>query len=185
MPTSRSALDVLLLFDVEDIFSPCDAGTDDSIKELADILSAAGLPGVFLFIGDKAELLAERGRTDVIESLRPHELGLHTRSAVHPCGPEYVANRAWDDGLSESLRREREGAEIIGRVFGKPCCALSTHWMFASPHALAAAGRLGLPYVYAYPSAPPLHSLSWYCGALCFPWFSPTHRSEEHTSELQ
>ena len=33
-----SALDILLLFDTEDTFSPPEVGNDDSIKELADLM---------------------------------------------------------------------------------------------------------------------------------------------------
>jgi len=63
-------IDVLLTFDTEDVFSPPELGNDDSIKGLADIMAAEDLPGLFLFVGDRAALLKERGRTDVIESLK-------------------------------------------------------------------------------------------------------------------
>ncbi|MBI3974572.1 MAG: hypothetical protein HY332_25120 [Chloroflexi bacterium] len=167
-------LDVILLFDVEDIFSPPEVGNDDSIKELATILVEEGLRGTFLYIGDRALLLRERRRDDVIAAMAPHEVGLHTRSARHLCSPEYVQRNDWDQGLVEALRHEREGVEIIRDVFGKPACALSTHNVFATPHSQRAAAILGLPYVYAYPAAPPYYSVSWYAGALGFPWASPT-----------
>jgi len=109
----------------------------------------------------------------VIDSLAPHEVGLHTRSARHPCSPEYVQRKSWEEGLAEALRHEREGVEIIRDVFGRPACALSTHNQFATPHSMRAAALLGLPYVYAFPAAPPLYSVSWYAGALGLPWSSP------------
>ena len=170
-------LDVALFLDVEDIFSPPEIGNDDSIKELATILSEEGLMATFLFIGDRALVLKDRNRQDVIDSLAPHEVGLHTRSARHPTGPEYVARKSWDEGVAESLKHEQEGAEIIRQVFGKPCAALSSHNVFDSPHAHRAAAILGLPYVYVYPSAPPLYNLSWYAGALGLPYESPTLNS--------
>lgn len=40
-------LEVVLLFDVEDIFSPSEVGNDDSIQELATILTEEGLRGTF------------------------------------------------------------------------------------------------------------------------------------------
>jgi hypothetical protein len=172
-PAARP-LDVVLLFDVEDIFSPPEVGNDDSIQELATILTEEALRGTFLFIGDRAWQLRERGRQDVIESLAPHEVGLHTRSARHPCSPEYVQRRSWDEGVAEALRHEREGVEIIREVFGRPACALSTHNAFATPHSQRAAALLGLPYLYAFPAAPPLYNVSWYAGALGLPWSSPT-----------
>jgi hypothetical protein len=167
-------LDTALFFDVEDIFSPAELGNDDSIKQLATILTEEGLRGNFMIIGDRALVLKERGRKDVIDSLGPHEVGLHTRSARHPEVPEYVAGKSWKEGVSECLKREREGSEIIRDVFGKPCAALSTHNIFAAPHSQRVAAILGLPYVYATPAAPPLYNLSWYAGALGLPWGSPT-----------
>jgi len=80
-------LDVALFSDVEDIFSPPELGNDDSIKQLATILTEEGLRANFLVIGDRALVLKERGRQDVIDSLGPHVVGLHTRSARHPTGP--------------------------------------------------------------------------------------------------
>ena len=38
---------------------------------------------------------------------------------------------------------------------------------------------LGLTDVYAYPSAPPLHTISWYAEALGILWFSPTFRGPQ------
>jgi peptidoglycan/xylan/chitin deacetylase (PgdA/CDA1 family) len=167
-------LDVGLFLDVEDIFSPPEVGNDDSIKELATILTEEGLKATFLFIGDRALLLKDRGRQDVIDSLASHEVGLHTRSARHPTNPEYIAAKSWDEAVAETLKHEREGAEIIRLVFGRPCAALSSHNVYDSPHAHRTAAILDLPYVYVYPSAPPLYNLSWYAGALSFPFESPT-----------
>jgi len=169
-----TTLDVVLLFDTEDVFSPPEVGNDDSILELATILTEEGLRGTFLFIGDRALQLRARGRHDVIAAVSAHEVGLHTRSARHPCGPEYVQNRSWEDGLAETLRREADGVAIIREVFGQPARALSAHYDYATPHAQCAAGALGLPYIYAYAAAPPRYSLSWYAGALGLPWSSPT-----------
>src|SRR5262249_54955864 len=149
-------------------------GNDDSIKELATILSEEGLKATFLFIGDRALLLKERARQDVIDSLASHEVGLHTRSARHPTNPEYIAKKTWDEGVAETFKRDREGIEIIRQVFGRPCAALSSHNVYDSPHAHRSAAMLQLPYVYVYPSAPPLYNLSWYAGALSFPFESPT-----------
>ena len=173
MNGSSQSVDVALCFDVEDIFSEPEVGNDDSIRELATILHEERLRGNFLFIGDRALQLRSRGRQDVIDSLAPHEVGLHTRSARHPTSPEYVAGKCWQEAVDLCLQHEREGAEIIGDVFGKPCTALSTHNNFDSPHSQRAAGILGLPYVYCFPAAPPLCTLSWYAGALGLPYPMP------------
>jgi peptidoglycan/xylan/chitin deacetylase (PgdA/CDA1 family) len=167
-------LDVTLFLDVEDIFSPPEVGNDDSAKELADILTEEGLGAAFLYIGDRAEQLKQRGRRDVIDSMAKHEVGLHTRTASHPTAPEYTAGKTWEEGVAIALKYEKEGAEIIADVFGKPCCALSGHALFDSPHNQHAASILGLPYVYPYPAAPPLYNMTWYAGALGLPFDSPT-----------
>lgn len=166
-------LDVGLYFDVEDILSPPHMGNDDSIKDLADILTAKDLRGNFLVIGDRAEQLRERGRVDVIDSLVPHDVGLHTRSARHPTNPEYVAGKPWDEAVERTVAEERQGVATIEDVFDKPCAALSVHNVFSSPHLLRAAARLGLPHVYGHPAAPPAYGLSWYAGALNIPFAIP------------
>ena len=107
-------MDAALLFDVEDAFSPPDVGIDGSIKELAQILTEEGLRGNFLYIGDRALLLKQRGRHAVINSMAPHDVGLHTLSAQHPCGPEYVAGKGWAEELTEDLKQERQGVQIVG-----------------------------------------------------------------------
>ncbi len=138
-----------------------------------------------MFIGDRALQLKKRARKDVIDSMGPHEVGLHTRSARHPEVPEYVAGKSWEGGVAECLRREREGTEIIREVFGKPCVSLSTHNVFTSPHSHRVAAILGLPFVYAVPAAPPLYSLSWYAGAFGFPWGSPTLDNKPILSHME
>ena len=167
-------LDTALFLDVEDIFSPPELGNDDSIRELATVLTEEGLRANFMVIADRALVLRKRGRKDVIDSLGPHEVGLHTRSARHPEVPEYVAGKSWEDGVAECLKRERKGTEIIREVIGKPCVSLSTHNVFTAPHQHRVASILGLPLVYAIPAAPPRYNLSWYAGALGLPWGSPT-----------
>ena len=162
----KGRLDVALFSDVEDIFSPPELGNDDSIKELATILTEEGLRANFMFIGDRALVLKERKRKDVIDSLGPHEVGLHSRSARHPEIPEFVAGLSWEEGVAECVKHEREGVQIIHDVFGKPCVSLSTHYFYTAPHDHRAAAILGLPYIYAIPAAPPLYNMSWYAGAL-------------------
>jgi hypothetical protein len=182
---SQRRLDIALFSDVEDIFNPPEFGNDDSIKEVATILTEEGLRANFMVIGERALVLKQRGRKDVVDSLAPHEVGLHTRSAYHPEVPEYVAGKTWEEGVSECLKHEREGTEIIRDVFGKPCVALSSHYLYIAPHAQRAAAILGLPFVYATPAAPPLYSLSWYAGALGLPWGSPTFDNRPILSYLE
>src|SRR5436190_2108016 len=88
-------LDVALFLDEEDTFSPPELGNDDTVKELATILSEEGLRATFLFVGERARLLKERRRQDVIDSLESHDIGSHMLTVRHPTGPELVAGRDW------------------------------------------------------------------------------------------
>lgn len=165
-----SKIEALLLLDVQDDFHSAEVGSDDIIKDFADALSASQLVGNFLFIGARSLLLKERGRTDVIRSLEPHSVGLHMPSNAHPGLPEYASNGDWLATLREVERREVEGVNIIRDVFGRDACAISQHGYYAAPHIFPVAAKLGLPYIYGYPAAPPKFSVSWYAGALNFPW---------------
>ena len=162
-------LDVMPVVHVHDVFDPPELGIDESVKDFATILTQEGLQALFQFIGDFALNLKERGRRDVIESLAPHEVGSHTRSVLHPTAVEYIAGKSWDEAVAEVLKNEREAAEIIGTVFGKPCAALSEHSVYDGPHTQRCAAILGLPFVAPLFVAPPLNSVSWYAGALGFP----------------
>jgi hypothetical protein len=179
----REPIDIVLLFDTEDMVSPPEAGSDDSILDLAGAMTEAGLPGVFLVIGDRAKLLGERGRKDVIAAVRRHEVGLHTRSTLHPTNPEMVGGVSWDTGLARVRESEKQGIAWVEEAFGMKACAMSTHWLYACPHALAVAGELGLPYAYGFPACPPMYGVSRYAGALVLPWMSPRMPGEEGVVE--
>ena len=162
-------LDVALLFDVEDVFHPPEVGNDDIIKSLADALSAEGVLANFLFIGRRAELLGERGRRDVIEAVRRHEVGLHTLSGEHPTMPEYCAGLGWFEGLEEIRRREVAGLEIIRTVFDREPNALSRHGDYTAPQVHRLCAEVGKPYMYGFPTARPNGGITWYCGSLSVP----------------
>ncbi len=179
----REPIDIVLLFDTEDMVSPAEAGSDDSILDLATAMTQAGLPGVFLVIGDRAKLLGERGRQDVIDAVRKHEVGLHTRSTLHPTNPEMVAGLSFEDGYARVLASEKQGIAWVEEAFGMKACAMSTHWLYACPHTLAAAGALGLPYVYGFPACPGKYGVSRYAGALVLPWLSPRLPGDEGVVE--
>jgi len=162
-------LDVTLLFDVEDVFHPPEVGNDDIIKDLAEGLSAEGVVASFLFIGRRAQLLAERGRRDVIEAVRRHEVGLHTLSGEHPTMPEYCAGLGWFEGLEQIRLRELAGLDIIRTVFDAEPNALSRHGDYTAPQVHALCAEVGKPYIYGFPTARPSGGITWYCGSLNAP----------------
>jgi peptidoglycan/xylan/chitin deacetylase (PgdA/CDA1 family) len=163
-------MDLLLTFDTEDVYHGPEAGTDDIIKDIADILSDEGVPGNFIFIGERAKLLRERGRLDVIAAVNRHTVGLHTLSHRQPYASVQAAETDWSGGLEIYRKHERAGADLITAALGRPPACLSTHAVNAAPQGLAVAAEMGLPYLYGYAAAPPLFNVSRYCGALNFPY---------------
>lgn len=112
---------VVLWFDTEDYLLPAD---DDATLRLANFLSAEGIRATFKIVGEKARILERRGRNDVIEALKKHEIGFHSNfHSVHPTPAEYLSTLGWDEGIAEFERREGPGVEDLRRIFGQnPSC---------------------------------------------------------------
>jgi hypothetical protein len=112
---------VTLWFDTEDYILP---QSDDAAKRLAETLTNLGVKGTFKMVGEKARVLRQRGRTDVIAALQKHDIGYHTDwHSRPPTVSVYQQNAGWDDGIAEFLRREKSGAEDVKRIFGvTPAC---------------------------------------------------------------
>lgn len=115
---SSNRVDVILWFDTEDYLLPAD---DDASKRLAEMLTQRGIRATFKIVGEKARVLEKRGRRDVIEALRKHDIGYHANfHSVHPTPSEYLADCGLLDGVSEFVRREGPGAADVRRIFGVP-----------------------------------------------------------------
>lgn len=167
----RPEIDVILWFDTEDYISPAD---DDADKRLAELLAERHVRATFKVVGEKARVLEKRGRGDVIESLKKHDIGFHANfHSVHPAPAEYLADCGLLDGIAEFVRREGPGAADVRRVFGLPTLVCygqpGSSW---APQAIAA-----LPLCGIAPHGVPCYLDSgthvgfkgvpyWYCGAL-------------------
>ena len=68
---------ITLLFDVEDLVT---SESDDVVKWLAKILTEEGVKGTFLVVAEKARLLGNRNRIDVLDALRTHDIGSHSNT---------------------------------------------------------------------------------------------------------
>jgi hypothetical protein len=111
------AINVILWFDTEDYLLPAD---DDAAKRLAEMLSARGIQATFKVVGEKARVLEQRGRRDVIDALKKHDIGYHANfHSVHPTPSEYLAECGLLDGIEEFARREGGGAADVRRVFDR------------------------------------------------------------------
>jgi hypothetical protein len=112
---------VILWFDTEDYILPA---SDDAALHIANFLTSQKIQGTFKVVGEKARTLERRGRTDVIEALKKHEIGYHSNfHSVEPTPAVYLNALGWDDGVAEFDRRERPGFDDVERIFGKaPTC---------------------------------------------------------------
>ena len=136
-------VDVILWFDTEDYLSPA---ADDSCKRLAQLLTQRHIRATFKVVGEKARVLERRGRRDVIEALRPHDIGFHGNfHSVHPTPTEYLADCGLLDGMAEFERREGPGAADVRRVFHRPTLVCygqpGSSW---APQAMAALKDIGV-----------------------------------------
>jgi hypothetical protein len=156
-----------LLFDVEDIIDP---ESDDAAKTIVDLLTEEGVRATMCIVGERARQWRDRGRTDVIAALNRHDIGYHTNlHSIHPVIAEYCADKDWDAGISETLRREEPGVRAVREVFGvSPSCWGHPGGSWA-PQAVAAMPRLGVAAeVYAYTKVPG-GDVHRFAGALAYP----------------
>src|SRR3954468_6552523 len=109
-------VNVILWFDTEDYLLPAD---DDAAKRLCELLTKRNIRATFKVVGEKARTLKRRGREDVIEALKKHDIGYHSDyHSVHPTPSEYLADCGLLDGMEEFIRREGPGASDVRRIFG-------------------------------------------------------------------
>src|SRR5215217_6167817 len=81
-----SSVYVVLWFDTEDYLLPA---SDDAAKRLGEMLTRNGIRATFKVVGEKARTLERRGRTDVIDALKKHDIGYHANfHSVHPTPSE-------------------------------------------------------------------------------------------------
>jgi hypothetical protein len=112
---------VILWFDTEDYILPA---SDDAALKLATWLDKEGIRATFKVVGEKARTLEKRGRADVIEALKKHEIGYHSNfHSTQPSPAMYLSNLGWDEGVAEFDRREGQGVKDVERILGKkPTC---------------------------------------------------------------
>lgn len=113
---NHAQVDIALSFDMEDYLLEA---ADGAAKRLADMLTDRGIRATFRVVGEKARVLEERGRADVIDAVRRHDIGYHTNlHSVHPTPAEYLSECGLLDGVAEFVRREKQGAADVRRIFG-------------------------------------------------------------------
>ncbi len=112
----KATVYVIFWFDTEDFILP---QADDAAMRLAEMFAQRNRQATFKIVGEKARVLEERGRDDVIASLSKNDIAYHsTFHSIHPTPSEYTRDLSWAEGVSEFARREGMGLEILKRVFG-------------------------------------------------------------------
>ncbi|MDO1449413.1 hypothetical protein Q0590_24270 [Rhodocytophaga aerolata] len=136
-------MDIYLWFDTEDYLLPA---SDDAALRLADMLTKEGVRATFKVVGEKARTLERRGRQDVIDALKKHEIGYHSNwHSVHPTPAQYLSALGWEEGVTEFVRREEPGAKDVARIFNQqPSCygQPGSSW---GPQSFAAMRRMNIP----------------------------------------
>ncbi|MGW8316661.1 MAG: hypothetical protein ACWGNV_13750 [Bacteroidales bacterium] len=159
---------MVICFDVEDYTSPASVGMDDIPKWLAEIMTEEGVTGSFFVIGEKARMMEERGRQDVISAMSRHDIGSHTNlGSIHPTVTEILENEEWEEGVQHMLENESAGMDELEGIFGQRPANLARHGGSYGPQLVAALGYLNAGYVYS-PISLPDHNAVWFCNTLNF-----------------
>jgi len=133
---------VVLWFDAEDYILPED---DDATKRLAEMLTRLKVKATLKVVGEKARVLEQRGRTDVIAALKRHEIGYHSNThSQQPTIAVYLQHAGWDDGRIEFERREAQGSRDVARIFGKTPVAYGQPGSAWAPQSYPALRAMGI-----------------------------------------
>ncbi|MCU0913723.1 MAG: hypothetical protein MUC88_04060 [Planctomycetes bacterium] len=156
---------VTFWFDTEDFILP---QADDAAKRLAEMFTARGVQATFKIVGEKARVLQERGRDDVILALAKNDVAYHsTWHSAHPTPSEYTRDLDWQEGVAEFLRREGVGLETVRRIFGVSSSCYGQPGGSWTPQSYAALRVFGIPLYLDVTSHVNLNDRPfWYGGVL-------------------
>jgi hypothetical protein len=156
---------VTFWFDTEDFILP---QADDAAKRLAEMFAKRNVKGTFKIVGEKARVLEERGRDDVILALAKNDIAYHsTYHSVHPTPAEYCRDLDWHEGVSEFIRREGVGLETVRRVFGINASCYGQPGGSWTPQSYAALRAFQIPLYLDETSHVNVNNRPfWYCGIL-------------------
>jgi len=157
---------VLFWFDVEDCTV---TQSDDAAKRIAQILERCGVRGLFKVVGQKARMLEQRVRYDVIDELKRHDIGFHSNwHGRRPQIAEYLAALDWEEGVAEFERREGPGLEDVRRLFGVNPLTYGQPGSNWAPQPFPVLRRWDIPtYVSGYGYVGVDCQPFWYGGVLC------------------
>ena len=114
---AKAPVYVLLWFDTEDYILP---ESDDALLRILNFLNEERAPATFKIVGEKARVLRDRERRDILTALKQHDVGYHTNfHSVQPTPALYLSPLGWEEGVAEFYRREYQGLEELQRIVGR------------------------------------------------------------------
>lgn len=157
-----------IVFDEENIINPVEDGLDDLLMMTAEVMDTERVSGTYFVTAQRAQLLRQRGRRDVLSALARHDLASHTGMAsIHPTVAERIEHADWADGMARMAADELGAIVELEEIFGRKMSAYGRHGASYNPQLTAALGRLGLPFVYSMARLP-RHNITWFCNTLNF-----------------
>jgi len=165
MASDQPTVYVTFWFDTEDFILP---QADNAAKRLAEMFIKRNVKATFKIVGEKAKVLEERGRDDVILALANNDIAYHsTYHSVHPTPSEYSRDLDWHEGVSEFIRREGAGLETLRQVFGVNASCYGQPGGSWTPQSYAALHEFQIPLYLDETSHVNLNNRPfWYCGIL-------------------
>ncbi len=143
LAAAKAPVYVVLWFDTEDYIQPA---ADDAALRIAQELERRGVRATFKVVGEKARVLEQRGRYDVIRALSHHDIDYHSNyHSIQPAPALYLKDMGWLEGAAEFERREHTGVEAIRRVFGVPPSCYGQPGSSWGPQTYPALLRMGIP----------------------------------------
>ena len=140
---TNSTVYVTFWFDTEDYILP---EADDAALRLAEMFTERNVQATFKIVGEKARVLEERGRDDVIAALARNDISYHsTNHSQHPTPSEYTRDLGWQEGVDEFSRRESIGLSVLQRVFGVNASCYGQPGCSWTPQSYAALREWGIP----------------------------------------
>jgi len=164
MPTS-----VLFSFDVEDFIGPV---ADEALLRLARLLTAKGIRGSFCIVGEKARVLRERGRKDILQALESHEIGFHSRDhSIHPTIAVRCEELGWKKGLENLRENELPAMQWVRDLFRRDrLLAAVPPGSNCAPQAIWCYQQAAIPCYAAGYFGSEDGALYWYLGSLNVPY---------------
>ncbi len=168
---------VILWFDTEDFILP---ESDDALLRIATFLAEESAPATFKIVGEKARVLKERDRKDILTILKRHDVGYHTNfHSVQPTPALYLSPLGWEEGVAEFQRREYPGLVDLQRITGRPASCYGQPGSSWGPQQYGALRSWRIPVYLDDGSHVSLDGRPfWYDGILTFYSLTHTIRTE-------